>query len=1219
MARDHYSVVFIISLLHVITATSVYYVTPDDDQSRVNNDCPIDHECHTLQYYLHNNSKYFTSNTQLHFLQGNFYIIADIVIDSLHNFSLVGSGVNNTVIECSTPSLIAIINCSNTVIKNITIGSQCGSLMQPYFNIVKFIQVRNLFLFIHHTPPIKLHTSIFILNSYSTMLQSVLIKVHGIFIINGLGNTSVTDIVLYDSDLVILYSNYELKALQMNNKHTLQIVNFKYYDNKTTRKTVTVGKKLLYTIMIEFWQEDYSTEVFIKDSIFQFLKRIELITINFGRWPTGSFKNLATIKGCQFLSNSGEFQINSAMITVAYSAYINEEDQLNITNINEVQILDCNFTNNAAYHETAIIIKLYLLPSHYEMSYFTISNCAFIMNSNFVILNTTTNLLLDYTLIDNLPIIAKFMYQAIIKDLFCTVTITNSVFIQTGNGKDRNAIYGRNVVLNLNGPLVFTNFKSETDSIITVERVDVTIHGHVEFFNNNAVSLMSKIGLGSIQFKEDFLLNISNNKFSEEIFSIFYTIKLYDYTILQESYPMCFIQYISDSGNLDHQFAAEELINFSIIIHRTEARSLVNSHTTHCRWQPNSAFNTTSPLLVNQRFISDFDKWNDKLNDHRDTQKSLCSCSDGNNNINCSIDILGPIYPGQNAVFSLAVLNTLQNATDRDIVPISLETIDYSPLQCTIPTASMQHNVSRHRCSNVSYTLLSHSNNMCELLLKQDVNTVHGVRVSYGMFTVKLLPCPPGFMFIQMRCQCDPLLTLNEHIEDCDINDQTVLRSPNSWIFYSEPLHTYRLSKTCPFEYCYPQSTKLQLNNPDLQCQFSRSGILCGQCQLDLSTIFGSSDCQQCSNVYLLLIIPIAVSGILLVIVMFVLTLTVSEGTINPFILYVNILNIHNIPLFPSHSLVKPLHVFSSFANLNLGIESCFYNGMDDYTKTWLQFCFPVYLIMIITSIIIASRYSIVVKRLTLHKTIPVLATILLLSYTKILQTVSNVLFVYSAITDYPSNVSSVMWSIDANVPLFGLRHSVLFAFSLLISLLLILYTCLLLFGKFLRNFKAVTVYINPLLDAYNKAYKKNCCYWIGYELIIRCVLLATLLAVNNSTINLIIGNSFLSMVQFNYQHPYQNRMNSFSQMVLNLNLLILYSTLLMLREDQSTRVVVVNTMVGCAVVQFILMIIINRFSFKRCNVNVIKYVQQKLLSKKESGDFDMLLTRQGCDDAAND
>ena len=133
MARDDYSIVVFISLLHVITATSVYYVIPDD-HSHINNDCPIDHECHTLQYYLHNNSKYFTSNAQLHFLQGSFYINADIVIDSLYNFSLVGSGVNNTVIECSTPSLIAIINCTNTVIKNITTGSQCGASKNKYFD-----------------------------------------------------------------------------------------------------------------------------------------------------------------------------------------------------------------------------------------------------------------------------------------------------------------------------------------------------------------------------------------------------------------------------------------------------------------------------------------------------------------------------------------------------------------------------------------------------------------------------------------------------------------------------------------------------------------------------------------------------------------------------------------------------------------------------------------------------------------------------------------------------------------------------------------------------------------------------------------------------------------------------------------------------------------------------------------------------------------------------
>ena len=1210
MARGYYSVVIFISLLHVITATSVYYVTPND-QSHINNGCPINHECHTLQYYLLNNSKYFTSNTQLHFLQGSFNINADIVIDSLHNFSLVGSGVNNTVIECSTPSLIAIINCTNAVIKNITTGSQCGASKNKYFDISKY---QSLSLRKHDVLRLKIPTknivAFYMLNSHSTVVHSVTIKRHGMYIINGLGNTTLTDVVQFHDNLEIFYITVynDLTVAQSNSSSILYIVNFKYYHEENYK---TNTRTPWYIIMIEFWQEYHSTSVNIENTTFQSLNRIQFILARFiyCNRMNDTLKKFVTINNCRFLNNSGTPRFDGGMISVTFplchivlTDIIFNNPLFNTviaSNMNTVRIANSSFMNNTVYHATSIIVEIDLMLSYPNVSHFILSDCTFASNYNFALLKVSTSPL------------ANVIHPEIGNNriyLFCNITISNAEFMLPGSGKDVTAIYCSDSLLYLSGPLVFTNFKNRNKSIIVTKNSNVTFHGYTKIVNIDAASLLFQTELNNILLKENLLVNISNCSFSAEIFHINYTTQLDGIPLVLTPYPLCFFQYVSDNGNLDQNFTLGMLLNFSIIIHKTKARSLTNLHLIHCKWQLNSAFNTTSPLLVNQRFISDFDKWNDILNVY--TPKYLCSCSD-DNSINCSVDILGPIYPGQNAVFSLALTDTKQNSTET--VPIFLETLNYSPLQCSIPIASTQKNVSSNKCSNVSYTLLSPYNNTCELLLKQDIVTVNGVRVSYSIFTVKLLPCPPGFVFIQMRCQCDPVLILNEYVKDCDINDQTVLRSPNNWIFYSGSLHTYRLSKTCPFQYCYPQSTKLQLHNPDLQCQFSRSGILCGQCQQDLSTIFGSSDCQQCSNVYLFLIIPIAVSGILLVIVMFVLNLTVSEGTINPFILYVNILNIHNIPLFPSHSLVKPLHVFVSFANLNLGIESCFYNGMDDYTKVWLQFCFPIYLIMIITSIIIASRYSIVVQRLTLHKTLPVLATILLLSYTKILQTVSNVLFLYSTITDYPSNVSSVMWSIDANVPLFELRHSVLFAFSLLIILLLTLYTCLLLFGKILRNLK-VTVYINPLLNAYNKAYKKNCCYWIGYELIIRCVLLTTLLAVNNSTISLIIGNSFLSMVQFNYQHPYHNHVNNFSQMVLSLNLLILYSTSLMLCEDQSIRVVVVNTMVGCTIIQFIVMMIINRFSFKCCNVNVISYVHQKLFSKKQSGDIDMLLTRQDCD-----
>ena len=150
------------------------------------------------------------------------------MIDSLDNFSLVCNGVDNTIIECSTPSLIAIINCVNTVIKNITTGSQCGSSVEPYDDTAKVIRLRNVFIpvFLDHKPRIKSYASIFVFDCYSTLVHSVLIKTHGIFIMNGLGNTSLTDISLCDSDLEIFYNYFH--RLKINDEHVLKIVNFNY-------------------------------------------------------------------------------------------------------------------------------------------------------------------------------------------------------------------------------------------------------------------------------------------------------------------------------------------------------------------------------------------------------------------------------------------------------------------------------------------------------------------------------------------------------------------------------------------------------------------------------------------------------------------------------------------------------------------------------------------------------------------------------------------------------------------------------------------------------------------------------------------------------------------------------------------------------------------------------------------------------------------------------
>ena len=132
----------------------------------------------------------------------------------------------------------------------------------------------------------------------------------------------------------------------------------------------------------------------------------------------------------------------------------------------------------------------------------------------------------------------------------------------------------------------------------------------------------------------------------------------------------------------------------------------------------------------------------------------------------------------------------------------------------------------------------------------------------------------------------------------------------------------------------------LNLLHPDLQCQFNRTGILCSQCKHHLSMIFGSSRCMECTNMHILLTILVLVAGIVLVVSIYLLDLTVTNGTINGIIFYANVVSINDSVFLSNEYVFKPLRVFISFANLDLGIETCFYNGMDGYAKMWLQFSF---------------------------------------------------------------------------------------------------------------------------------------------------------------------------------------------------------------------------------------------------------------------------------------
>ena len=338
-----------------------------------------------------------------------------------------------------------------------------------------------------------------------------------------------------------------------------------------------------------------------------------------------------------------------------------------------------------------------------------------------------------------------------------------------------------------------------------------------------------------------------------------------------------------------------------------------------------------------------------------------------------------------------------------------------------------------------------------------------------------------------------------------------------------------------------------------------------------------------------MIIIPIGIAGILLVFLLFALNFTVTDGKINSFLLYMNIISINTSALFLTDRSVP--YTFVALANLDLGIEICFYNGMDDYAKMWLQLVFPIYLIFIATLLIITSRYSTTIQRLTARRALPVLATLFLLSYTKVLLTVSNVLFSYTSITHLPSNHTTLVWSVDTSVPLFGVKFTILFIACLILFLILILFNIALLFTTTLSYFKIVT-YFKPLLDAYQGPYKIRFYYWTGLELLMRVIFFGVS-ALDRAT-NLMISSILIGISLWLYGKlsPFNNTMKNAIESTFLLNLLVVFIV-----SQYTSSTAVVNIFVSIAMLQLLCIALYNGCGLV-WNISLYKIMRLNLAQK---------------------
>ena len=373
-------------------------------------------------------------------------------------------------------------------------------------------------------------------------------------------------------------------------------------------------------------------------------------------------------------------------------------------------------------------------------------------------------------------------------------------------------------------------------------------------------------------------------------------------------------------------------------------------------------------------------------------------------------------------------------------------------------------------------------------------------------FTVRVRSwsCPLGYVFDEQLLNCQCLKQMEQLGVKCNHETFTVLRKKQQWLS-STMEHVFGQSygviahNHCPYDYCHtdPGSLSFHLELPDDQCAFNCSGILCGACQANLSQILGSSKCVECSNIMVLAIIPTSIiAGILLVVFLTLFNLTVSLGTINGLIFYANIIRSSQAVFFPPEFNAHFLSTFIAWLNLDLGIEVCFYDGLDAYVKIWFHYVFPFYIWLLVIIIIVASHYSTMASKFTPNNAVQVLATLFLLSYAKILQIVITVFS--STILIYPDNFKKRVWLYDSNMEFLTGKHIPLFIVTLLMLILLsIPYTLTLINIQLLQRishyrFLSWVHRLMPLFDAYTGPYKHKHRYWTGLLLLIRVILLTT-------------------------------------------------------------------------------------------------------------------------------
>ena len=362
--------------------------------------------------------------------------------------------------------------------------------------------------------------------------------------------------------------------------------------------------------------------------------------------------------------------------------------------------------------------------------------------------------------------------------------------------------------------------------------------------------------------------------------------------------------------------------------------------------------------------------------------------------------------------------------------------------------------------------------------------------------------CPLGFELKLDGCRCHSFLLENNVTDECDINTFQIGIKSNTWlgpVYYNnntdklvhsssaaEIKKVLGYSPTCPSGYCVNGVVKANAMNWDKMCHGHRTGVLCGECLEGYSVAWGTTECLKCRYFHIWTIIGIIVISILAVLMLFLTRLTIANECLGAIIFYANIqatFFYHKLDTIPMY--IKVFVFFFSCLNDTLSLPTCLSSHMTSVSKSGSFFAFPVFLLLIVAGLVISSYHSTKIANFIAHSSIQVVATLLYLSFAKLLLTVINIL---TPVTIHTPQRDFTVWYIDGSIP-YGqdpghIALTVIALFTLIFILLpFLLFTT---FGSLLlsiRYLRPYSIYIRPFLDSYQGPYRNRYKFWFGLRL----------------------------------------------------------------------------------------------------------------------------------------